>query len=140
MKIQSINNNYNVSHKAYFKPNTNFHILYGREIKSNFVNPMLVKKVKELPNHELEILKLSNSKNNSKNLIDEIDCVVLNNETKQTANINLINWTPFNELLEKIVALKDNPFFTRELSVTEKMCYDDLTKDAPCEVAKYMQD
>ena len=140
MKIQSINNNYNVSHKAYFKPNTNFHILYGREIESNCVNPKLVKKIKELPNHELEILKLSDSKNNSKNLIDEIDCVVLNNETKQIANINLINWTPFNELLEKIVALKDNPFFTRELSVTDKMCYDDLTKNAPSEVAKYMKD
>ena len=73
MKVQSINNNFNVSHKAYFKPNTNFHILYGLEIESNCVNPESVKKVKELPNHRLEILKLSNSKNNSKNLIDEID-------------------------------------------------------------------
>lgn len=140
MKVQSINNNFNVSHKAYFKPNTNFHILYGLEIKSNCVNPELVKKVKELPNHRLEILKLSNSKNNSKNLIDEIDCVVLNNETKQVANYKLINWTPFNELLEKIISLKNTSFFVRELSVTDKMCYEDLTNDAPCKVAKYLKD
>ena len=57
MRIQPTNNN-SVSHKAYFVPNSNFKILHGMEIKKTVINLTELKKLRELPNHPLEILEM----------------------------------------------------------------------------------
>ena len=54
MRIQSINQNNNISHKAYFKPNTEFKKLWS--VRPKFFGNKLVDLRKNLPNHELEIL------------------------------------------------------------------------------------
>ena len=62
MKIQAIGNNHNqnnISHKAYFKPNSNFKKLFGEHISQfKFMDEGGLKKFRELPHHELEIVEI----------------------------------------------------------------------------------
>lgn len=53
MQVQGINNQTNISHKAYFKPNEKFKVLYGR---NELVKKDLIENFKSLPDHELEII------------------------------------------------------------------------------------
>ena len=143
MKVCAINRNQNQnkpSFKAYLKPNANFHILYGIDTKgAGGITPKLIKKFNELPNHCIEILKL-NKLNNvwgkadsaRESIFDTTECVLLNHVTKQTANIVLEdNLLPLNKLIERIIGLKDESFFTHESSYTQKKFYDTLTTGKP---------
>ena len=135
MQVQSINNRgkYNYqqnkpSFQAYIKPNANFHILYGKEanfmaetqrkmFNANFgvLDPFLVKKFSELPKHCLEILKI-NKINQEYNIMDIFECVVLNHETKRTANIRLEpSCAPLTQLMEGIVEKENTAFFIQTL-------------------------
>ena len=129
MKVQAINtNNYQQrkpSFKAYIKPNANFHILYGKEanfmaetqrkmFNANFgvLDSFLVKKFSELPKHCLEILKINKINQEfvkeytkitqvEDNIMDVFECIVLNHETKRTANIRLEpSQAPLTKLME----------------------------------------
>lgn len=139
MKIQSNSNN-KVSHKAYIKPNTNFHILYGREMKRcGGLDPKSLKQFSELPNHCLEILQLNKLSNlwnknihSKERITDTTECVVLNQTTKQTANIILEdNCSPLNMFMKKIIELKNERFFLNTLTVSEEEFYDVLTTGRP---------
>ena len=131
MKVSPVNKNnyYNVSHKAFFKPNTNFHILYGRQIKELSVNPYTVKELKELPNHCLEILSIATDKvfKLSNCGFKKVQvCTVLNHRTKQTLGITIEDKNPFNSLMDGIIKLKDKPFFNKELSPIDEDIYEAL--------------
>ena len=151
MQVQSINNRgkYNYqqskpSFKAYIKPNANFHILYGKEanfmaetqrkmFNANFgvLDPFLVKKFSELPKHCLEILKI-NKINQEYNIMDIFECVVLNHETKRTANICLEpSQAPLTKLMEGIVEKENTAFFKGELLGSDKALYNTLTTGEP---------
>lgn len=143
VKVFAINRNYNQnkpSFKAYLKPNANFHILYGIETRgAGGITPKLIKKFNELPNHCIEILKL-NKLNNfwgktdsvRESIFDTTECVLLNHVTKQTTNIVLEdNLLPLNKLIESIIELKDESFFTHESSYTQKEFYNTLTTGKP---------
>lgn len=78
MKIQSINNQSNVSHKAYFKPNAELKKLFSREIK--YYCQLSTKEIDtftKLPNHELEITEAKSIS------LAKVCCNVFNNRTKR---------------------------------------------------------
>ena len=143
MKVCAINRNYNQnkpSFKAYLKPNVNFHILYGIETNGSAgITPKLIKKFNELPNHCIEILKLNKLDNVwgkaasvRGSIFDTTECVILNHVTKQTANVVLEdNILPLNKLIERIIELKEESFFTYKPSYTQKEFYDTLTTGKP---------
>ena len=143
MRVCAVNRNYNQnkpSFNAYLKPNANFHILYGTEIRgAGSITPKLIKKFSELPNHCIEILKLNKldnvwgKANSAKaSIFDTTECVLLNHVTKQTANVVLEdNLSPLNKLIESIIEFKDKSFFTHEPSYTQKEFYDTLTTGKP---------
>ena len=57
MKVQGINNQNSISHKAYFKPNTEFKKLWAyRPIKKIEFDNKLSDVKNKLPNHQLEII------------------------------------------------------------------------------------
>ena len=151
MQVQAINNKgkYNYqqskpSFQAYIKPNANFHILYGKEanfmaetqrkmFNANFgvLDSFLVKKFSELPKHCLEILKI-NKINQEYNIMDIFECVVLNHETKRTANFCLEpSQAPLTKLMEGIVEKENTAFFKGELLGSDKALYNTLTTGEP---------
>ena len=160
MKVQAINtNNYQQSKpsfKAYIKPNANFHILYGKEanfmaetqrkmFNANFgvLDSFLVKKFSELPKHCLEILKINKINQEfvkeytkitqvEDNIMDVFECIVLNHETKRTANIRLEpSQAPLTKLMEGIVEKENTAFFKGELLESDKALYNTLTTGEP---------
>ena len=155
MQISPIQKN-NTSFKAYIKPNANFHILYGKEtnfmaetqremFNANFgvLVPFLVKKFSELPKHCLEILKINKINQEFKkeyntitqvedNIMDVFECIVLNHETKRTANIRLEpSFAPLTQLMEGIVEKENTAFFKGELLESDKALYNTLTTGEP---------
>jgi len=155
MQISPIQQN-NTSFKAYIKPNANFHILYGKEtnfmaetqremFNANFgvLVPFLVKKFSELPKHCLEILKINKINQEFKkeyntitqvedNIMDVFECIVLNHETKRTANIRLEpSFAPLTQLMEGIVEKENTAFFKGELLESDKALYNTLTTGEP---------
>ena len=160
MKVQAINtNNYQQNKpnfKAYIKPNANFHILYGKEASfmaetqrkmfgANFgvLAPFLVKRFSELPKHCLEILKINKINQEfvkeytkitqvEDNIMDVFECIVLNHETKRTANIRLEpSFAPLTQLMEGIVEKENTAFFKGELLERDKAFYNTLTTGEP---------
>lgn len=88
MRIQSINQNNNISHKAYFKPNTEFKKLWGARPK--YFGNKLVDLRKNLPNHELEILtceKVAGDLVDNKLVGNRWVYRIFNNETKKAVGI-----------------------------------------------------
>ena len=155
MQISPIQKN-NTSFQAYIKPNANFHILYGKEanfmaetqrkmFNANFgvLDPFLVKKFSELPKHCLEILKINKINQEFKkiygtivevedDITDIFECVVLNHETKRTANIRLEpSQAPLTQLMEGIVEKENTAFFKGELLESDKALYNTLTTGEP---------
>ena len=129
MKVQAINNRgkYNYQQnkpnfKAYIKPNANFHTLYRRETWTNSPIPHIVKQFNELPDHCLEVVALKthyaiNPRCESL-ASDKIECTIFNHTTKQSVKYTIQRaWRPLNELMEAIIAHKDEPLFN---SVLEK--------------------
>ncbi len=160
MKVQAINtNNYQQNKpnfKAYIKPNANFHILYGKEanfmaetqrkffdVNFGVLAPLLVKKFSELPKHCLEILKINKINQEfvkeytkitqvEDNIMDIFECIVLNHETKRTANIRLEpSCAPLTKLMEGIIKKEDTAFFKGELLESDKALYNTLTTGEP---------
>ena len=58
MKVQGINNQNNLSHKAYFKFNKPYQTLYNNALKTKYLEKAKENFYKDLPNHELEILNI----------------------------------------------------------------------------------
>ena len=88
MKIQSTNN---VSHKAYFKPNSEFKKLWGNSDKK-YIKETLDKFTYNLPNHKLEII-------DSYKYFDDF-------KTRVTYNI-------FNDTTKKLISCKCNSWMDR---------------------------
>ena len=160
MKVQAINtNNYQQnkpSFQAYIKPNANFHILYGKEANfmaetqrkmfgANFgvLAPFLVKKFSELPKHCLEILNINKLDEMFKmefgkitkvkdNVLEELECVVFNHETKRTTKVHLEpSFAPLTQLMEGIIKKENTAFFKGELLESDKALYNTLTTGEP---------
>ncbi|MBQ4115174.1 hypothetical protein IJD34_07190 [bacterium] len=88
MKINPIPQQNNISHKAYFKPNANFKKLFGEQITHfQFMDNAGIKKFKELPNHELEIIDII--RRDSRVSRGAISCTVFNNVTKKALTYNI---------------------------------------------------
>ena len=114
MKIQSIDNQ-NISHKAYFKPNTEFKKLWAVRPQNdeNYFNQLRRVK-KELPNHQLEIIDSFGS------LIDEIPSkcyLIFNNITNKAFGLAIAATSTKNHLVEVFDSLlekneKTTDFFT----------------------------
>ena len=95
MKIQSINNNQSVSHKAYFKPNAEFKRLYA---KSHGVIQNKVERIRNLPHHEIELLGEFRDSNSGKMLYH-----VFNSSTKKVLQVDVKeNNHPLNEIFGAI--------------------------------------
>ena len=78
MKIQSINQSQNISHKAYFKQNELLRDIYAKSAKTKELRTLAESFRNNLPKHELEILKCDKSMTNY--LIYEVK----NNVTQKT--------------------------------------------------------
>ena len=100
MKIQSINNNQNISYKAYFKPNAEFKDLWASSIITEEVKNGL-SLLKTLNNHELEIVKSGRAFRDSEN-VEKMEIIdfykIFNNFTKKALTIHKgmkVNNNPF---------------------------------------------
>lgn len=127
MKIQGINNQNNISHKAYFKPNAEFKKLwaYRPTNTDNYFNKL--RQVKnELPNHQLEII------DSSRALIDETprDCyLIFNNATNKAFGLAIAVTSVKNHLVEVLDSLlekndKTKDFFEYSWDTSE---FDNIT-------------
>lgn len=88
MRIQAINQNNSINHKAYFKPNTQFKKLWSARPKCS--GDKLVDLRKKLPNHELEILtceKVAGEFIDNKLVGNKWVYGIFNNETKKAVGI-----------------------------------------------------
>ena len=64
--------------------------------------------------------------------MDIFECVVLNHETKRTANIRLEpSQAPLTKLMEGIVEKENTAFFKGELLESDKALYNTLTTGEP---------
>ena len=112
MRIQEINNQNNVSHKAYFKPNVEFKKLWGtrpQETEKYFDKLHQVKFL--LPCHELEIIEAGRS------LIDEKMkdfYVIFNNVTKKSFGVSIAVTSVKNHLVEVFDSLLEKNEKTRD--------------------------
>ena len=94
-----VSNNSNLSFKAYFKVNAKFNTIYGSADKSTITNELMAK-LKNLPDHELEIVNTARKEMTNKQFGQEY--TIFNNRTKkaisttvpyiQTALADLINY------------------------------------------------
>lgn len=103
MKIQSVHNNQNISHKAYFKPNAEFKRMYT---KSHEVIKNKVQRIKDLPHQEIELLGEFKDANSGKMLYN-----VFNNFTKKVLQVDIKeNAHPLNEIFGAIFSNKEDFF------------------------------
>ena len=106
MKVQGINNQNNLSHKAYFKPNAEFKKLWAnRPIMKLEFNSKLLNVKNKLPNHQLEIIDSGRTLINEK-LNDYY--LIFNNDTNKAFGLAIAVTsvknhleTLFESLLEK---------------------------------------
>lgn len=126
MRIQPTNNN-SVSHKAYFVPNSNFKILHGMEIKKAGINLTELKKLRELPNHPLEILEMK--KEFVYGNLTGLMCTIFNAVTKQTRELRAFAALPMSSLMCKINELKGSNFFEETALINDS--YKALSGDGP---------
>ena len=117
MKIQSINHQNNVSHKAYFKKN----LLYKEAINSeSFLSSRyhlvkLSEQFKALPNHELEIVEPQPQ-----------FFKVINNENGRSMPLNISDRVPrIEKILEKVLSLSGKYLFESEDTLSQ--LYRDLS-------------
>ena len=131
MKIQTITNiNQNISHKAYFKPNTEFKKIWSLSNKTDYTLSNL-KKIKELNTHELEIIdsKRGLLENNNKTFVVD-SYTIFNNTTKKSLIINTPtqdNIDPLETITNAILAnLKTQEFFSKD---NETDFFENFTSD-----------
>lgn len=125
MKIQAINNQNNINHKAYFKPNAEFMKLYKNAKKTEKLADAANFFKEKVPNHELEILGvLKNPKilglavyEIANNITQKKEKVLINNEEEGLMQI-----------LSRFNLYRDSDFFKLEDKKTDIDCLDILTK------------
>jgi uncharacterized protein YdiU (UPF0061 family) len=132
MRLLEINNQYNISHKAYFRPNTEFKKLWSYaklENKSSELQKKLIDIKTNKPNHELEILEHDVTIDEAGKL--RIISAIFNNTTKKALGIlqeDNSNKTFIGQIFETI--LKDNAdvqnFFRVDLEHVQN--YNNITK------------
>ena len=131
MKINSIQQQNNISHKAYFKPNNHFNKIFGHQALVQNCDETLLKKFRELPNHEIEIVDIiCRDKNVS---YGEFSCTVVNNTTHKA--LNLIVEKTYEKMDRILGQLTNNShswvrkFYEKDDKVTSD--YINLTKSSP---------
>ena len=88
MKVQGINNQNSISHKAYFKPNTEFKKLWAYKPSNMEVLHKKIARIKNgLPNHEIEIIDSGRAAINEK-LSDFY--LLFNNVTKKAFGVAIV--------------------------------------------------
>lgn len=121
MKIQSINNNQNISYKAYFKPNAEFKDLWASSIITEEVKNGL-SLLKTLNNHELEIVKSGRAFRDSEN-VEKMEIIdfykIFNNFTKKALTISKgmkVNNNPLLTVLEGLLYKNEevNNFYIKD--------------------------
>lgn len=124
MKIQSINNNQNISSKAHFKVNNHFEKLYKEQIKHADFQYMSNLFKETLPKHEIEITQLKDIARS-----EERACEFVNNTTKQVYNTII----PFRKegllYLTSLIGLMKQHSFFKGVDNKEYDCLDILTKE-----------
>ena len=124
MKVQGLNNQNNLSHKAYFKQNEAFKFLYKNANKNELFSEIANTCKKNLPNHELEIatdLFVNNEKSGL--------CRIFNNTTKKTTSTLVSNGSMgLLAILSHILLIEGiTDFFVEGEDVKDIDCYDILT-------------
>ena len=110
MKIQGINNNQNnVSHRAYFKPNETFNAIYGKYGKT--LSKESIAKLKSLPEHKLEMLGVKYFEG-----VTHFD--IFNTYTKKTATYGVHSKTPLESLIDVLSSKSNADFFTEEALIS----------------------
>ena len=124
MKVQSINNNHNPSHKAYFKPNTTLNRM-ADQIK--LLPNELIDRFNALPNHEIEFFSLDIIDRRRKEFID---VEVFNHNTKKRT-CHSFSSSYHGNLLENIMIklCENKSFFNIDEELLNK--YNKLTKKMP---------
>ena len=130
MQVQGINNQNNISYKAYFKPNAEFKYLWAvRPVELNTIKGKLIKFKSDLPNQELEIInkEFLYGENNDSKLI----YTIFNNATKKAKDIAIaisstknVFETIIEDLLDKN---KNNDYFFKSDAVNISE-YNSITK------------
>ena len=120
MKIQAINQNNNISHKAYFKPNKEFKRIFG---ESRALSPDLKKRLANLPNHEIEVLNIVSG-------FAGTFCAIFNNNTKIKSEVSIPD--PYTALEEIIISMEKYPnsFFRRYDRIDE---FEEITREPKVE-------
>ena len=121
VKIQSINNNQDISYKAYFKPNAEFKDLWSSSIITEEVKNGL-SLLKTLNNHELEIVKSGRAFRDSEN-VEKMEIIdfykIFNNFTKKALTIHKgmkVNNNPLLTVLEGLLYKNEevNNFYIKD--------------------------
>lgn len=103
MNIQPINNQNNISYKAYFKPNAEFKKLWGtRPTNTDDYFVKLRKVEKDLPNHQLEII------DSGRSIIEEKMkdyYLIFNNVTNKAFGVAIAVTSVKNHLVEVLDSL-----------------------------------
>ena len=118
VKIQSINNNQNISYKAYFKPNAEFKDLWANSIITEEVKNGL-SLLKTLNNHELEIVKSGRALRGSEKPEVIEFYTIFNNFTKKALTIHKgmkVNNNPLLTVLEGLLYKNEevNNFYIKD--------------------------
>ena len=125
MKIQSINQNQNVSHKAYFNQNETFRTLYKNANRNELFLEFANKCKKELPNHELIVKTEQYPTPGSWGI-----CRIFNNTTKKITSTIIPNDNRgLIAVLAHALMVKDiSDFYVEGEQVKDIDCLDCLTK------------
>lgn len=124
MKIQSINPQNNISHKAFFKKNEALEFLYKKAKKTEKLVQFSKDLRKMTPSHELEITKIYKNKNLIENSVYEI----VNNTTEKFVRIFANNdENGLIMILSHLNLFRDSDFFKFDEKETDIDCLDILT-------------
>ena len=125
MRIQAINNQNNINHKAYFKPNAEFMKLYKNAKKTEKLADAANFFKEKVPNHELEITGvLKNPK-----ILGLAVYEIANNITQKKKNMLVNNYeNGLMQVLSHFNLFRDSDFFKFDEKETDIDCLDILTK------------
>ncbi len=127
MKVQSINNQNNISHKAYFKPNAEFKKLWAVRPKNTEDYFDRLRKFKnDLPNHQLEIV------DSGRALIDEKlqdFYLIFNNVTNKAFGVSITVGSVKNHLVKVLNLLLEKNDKTQDFfkSTWDSSEFDNIT-------------
>ena len=125
MKISATNNKKNISHKAYFKPNSEFMNLYQKANKTENLAKTF-KFFKEIvPNHEIEITCVLKNKKYP----NWIGYEVVNKVTQKIETVlTTIDSNGLIGILSHFNLFRDSDFFKFDDEKTDIDCFEILTK------------